>query len=199
MAANQGSVVTSAALVWEPVEVRQGPYLRWGKRALDLVLAVCLVHIFSVPAVSIAFVNCILYRRIFFIQTRVGKQGRTFEMLKFISMKDGKETAFGKFLRYTALDELPQILHVLRGEMSLVGPRPHTVEQVERLSELVGYSVRFAVSPGMTGLAQLRRAYDEDGLRDRLIRSDREYVEQRTLGLDLLILIRTLAVFFTGH
>ena len=96
-------------------------------------------------------------------------------------------THVGKFLRKTSLDELPQIINVLRGEMSLVGPRPHALWEVEEYLEW--HRERLAVLPGITGLAQVR---GRSGITfDRLVRYDIEYVRQKNLGFDLKILCRT--------
>lgn len=174
-------------------------YQRHGKRWLDLGVALFAILFFSPIVAAIVMVNVIVYRHLFHRDDRVGSQGRLFQMTKFASMTRGKVTRFGSFIRFTALDELPQLFHVLRGEMSLIGPRPHTVEQFVRLSSLPGYTARTNILPGMTGLAQLAGHCDEDGLRELMIQTDSEYRERCSLLLDLSILCRTPAVFFFGH
>lgn len=174
-------------------------YERRGKRLLDIGVALAASLFFAAPIAGIACINIICYRQLFYRDARVGKNGRLFQMTKFASMHRGEVTAFGALLRFTALDELPQLMHVLRGEMSLVGPRPHTVEQFVRLSSLPGYTARTRVLPGMTGLAQLAGHCDKDGLREQMISTDCEYRQRCSLRVDLLTLFRTFAVFFTGH
>ncbi|MBN2885140.1 MAG: TIGR03013 family PEP-CTERM/XrtA system glycosyltransferase [Chromatiaceae bacterium] len=152
----------------------------------------------------------VLYR-----QTRVGEHGRRFEVVKFRSMRvdaeadgrarwaspnDQRITRVGRFIRTTRIDELPQLLNVLRGEMSLVGPRPERPEFVSVLEENYAYyGARHRVKPGLTGWAQLRYPYgasEEDALRK--LEYDLYYVKNHSLFLDLLILIETVEVVLFG-
>jgi len=145
---------------------------------------------------------------IFYKQQRVGKDGKVFTLYKFRTMVNNAEkevgpvlasrddprvTKVGKFLRATRLDELPQLLNVLQGDMSLVGPRPerpHFVKKHKALHEL-----RLAVKPGLTGLAQIRSFYD---LKPRhKIKYDYLYIQKRSLLLNLYILTRTLPTIFS--
>jgi putative colanic acid biosynthesis UDP-glucose lipid carrier transferase len=146
---------------------------------------------------------------VLFRQTRTGLNGRTFQIYKFRSMRvledgpeirqacrgDARVTAVGHILRRTSLDELPQLLNVLRGQMSLVGPRPHALAHDAYYGrEIPAYRVRFQVKPGITGWAQVNGARGETPtLMDmqRRIDLDLWYVENRSLGLDLQILART--------
>jgi lipopolysaccharide/colanic/teichoic acid biosynthesis glycosyltransferase len=149
---------------------------------------------------------------IIFRQLRTGALGRQFNVLKFRTMThdpdrvfkqacphDPRMTRIGRWLRRTSLDELPQLLNVIRGDMSLVGPRPHAPEtQVEGMSfesALKLYQIRHRVKPGITGLAQIR------GLRgatpalknlEQRVASDLEYIQSWSIWLDLSILARTL-------
>jgi lipopolysaccharide/colanic/teichoic acid biosynthesis glycosyltransferase len=145
-----------------------------------------------------------------YCQSRMGRQGRSFTMYKLRTMthdaeartgavwatrRDPRITRFGRFLRRFHLDELPQLFNVLKGEMSLVGPRPERPEIVAKLVEEVpNYLERLSVPPGVTGLAQINLPPDTviDDVRRKLV-LDREYVEQAGLGLDLRILLCTLA------
>jgi lipopolysaccharide/colanic/teichoic acid biosynthesis glycosyltransferase len=108
---------------------------------------------------------------------------------------DDRVTSVGRFLRKTSLDELPQLFNVLRGEMSLVGPRPVIPYEVEQYPKW--YRARFAVRPGMTGLWQVsgrnERTYEE------MVRLDIEYAERQSLGLDLKILLKTIRVVLSGR
>ncbi len=149
---------------------------------------------------------------ILFRQTRIGAHGQHFSLLKFRTMTHAPERAFaqaqagdrrvtqaGRILRRLSLDELPQLINVLRGDMSLVGPRPHAPEtQVEGLSfetALRLYRLRHRVKPGMTGLAQIRGqrgATPAIAALEQRLTSDLEYIQTWSLGLDLAILLRTL-------
>lgn len=147
-----------------------------------------------------------------FRQRRYGLDGLGISIYKFRTMtvvedgvgefaaarpQDQRITRVGQFLRRYSLDELPQLLNVLQGRMSLVGPRPHVVAMNEQFRKLIpGYMLRHKVKPGITGLAQVRGqrgGADIDAMRMR-IASDLEYLRNWTLGMDLLILLRTVPV-----
>jgi lipopolysaccharide/colanic/teichoic acid biosynthesis glycosyltransferase len=151
----------------------------------------------------------------FFRQVRLGEGGELFEILKFRTMVDSAEstgeavwasehdpriTPIGQILRRTRLDELPQLWNVLRGEMSIVGPRPERPEFVDLLSTTVPFwTRRHLVKPGITGWAQIRRGYtaDVDGTADKL-GYDLYYLKYRSLLFDLAIATRTIGIVFTG-
>ncbi|MCC7495282.1 MAG: sugar transferase [Fimbriimonadaceae bacterium] len=142
--------------------------------------------------------------------------GPVFEMVKFRTMRsdaeaasgpvwaqenDPRVTRTGRLLRKTRLDELPQLWNVLLGEMSLVGPRPERPEFVKQfVQQIEGYSDRHLVTPGITGLSQIRQGYDTC-LEDvkRKLQHDLEYIQRRSLVLDLAICWSTVAVMFTGR
>lgn len=146
---------------------------------------------------------------IFFLQERVGKDGKCFSILKFRTMKVDKEaiekhdfskdkdrlTGFGKLLRRLKIDELPQLLNVLVGHMSLVGPRPTVREQVERYDDY--QRRRLQMRPGMTGLAQVNGNISLSWS-DRII-WDVRYVERFSLFLDLKIICKTVLIVFLGE
>ena len=121
---------------------------------------------------------------------------------KQATLNDDRKTKIGDFLRKSSLDELPQLLNVLKGNMSLVGPRPHMVKHTYEYSPQVDkYMVRHFIKPGITGLAQVRgyRGETKDiELMDKRIRSDVEYVENWTLGMDLKIMIQTALLLAKG-
>lgn len=145
---------------------------------------------------------------VFYRQERVGLNGRTFTLYKFRSMvvdaeaagpcwakgeADSRVTGLGKWLRFSHLDELPQLWNVLKGEMSLIGPRPERPCFVQELRKCVpGYDKRHAVKPGITGLAQVHYHYDAN-IADvrRKLRFDRLYVDRACFRLNLLIFART--------
>lgn len=153
---------------------------------------------------------------IFFRQDRTGWNGKAFRIWKFRSMRvetDGGEvkvvkqaekddpriTKVGKFIRKTSLDELPQLLNVLLGDMSLVGPRPHAVQHDEVYAQRVtDYYIRNNIKPGITGLAQVRGYRGETKEIDQMmkrIESDIEYINNWSIGMDLSILLRTVTAF----
>ena len=150
---------------------------------------------------------------IIFRQRRVGRDGLPFDLYKFRTMsgepdasfvpKAGmapggvegidRRTSIGKLLRRTSLDELPQLVNVLRGEMSLVGPRPERPELVDRyVGDIDRYPERHRVRAGITGLAQAQGLRGQTPLSDR-IELDNAYIEHWSLGLDLKIILRTFA------
>jgi lipopolysaccharide/colanic/teichoic acid biosynthesis glycosyltransferase len=152
---------------------------------------------------------------VLYTQARVGKDGRLFNIIKFRTMhadaeaqtgpvwtkkNDSRITTIGKFLRETHIDELPQLINILKGDMSIIGPRPERPHFVEMLNDKIhGYSRRLAVKPGITGLAQCYREADE-AIRDvkRKLRYDVLYIEKMCLMLDLVILWRTLSISLLG-
>jgi polysaccharide biosynthesis protein PslA len=193
------------------------PKKTWGapaKRATDIVFALVLVVLFS-PVMLLAALAIRLESRgpILFRQRRVGRANIDFEMLKFRTMHhhppergrctqttrdDPRVTRVGAILRHTSLDELPQLFNVLRGDMSMVGPRPHapgTCIRGRPFEEVApNYSARHCVRPGMTGLAQVRGLRGGIDSEDRLlgrVAADLEYIERRSLWLDFVILVRT--------
>ena len=186
------------------------------KRVFDVVSS-SLILLAALPVMAITAVliklespGAVLYR-----QERVGLNGRVFNVIKFRSMrsdaeKDGKPrwatlnddrvTKIGRFIRKVRIDELPQLLNVLRGEMSMVGPRPERQFFVDELiSKIPYYAVRHSVKPGVTGWAQVRYEYGstvEDSIEK--LQYDLYYVKNHTLFLDLLIMLETVAVVLTG-
>ena len=132
---------------------------------------------------------------IFFRQERVGRARRLFSIVKFRSMREGSVTRVGRLLRATGLDELPQFLNVLRGEMSAVGPRPLTSDDVRRLGwEHRRFDFRWRVRPGLTGLAQVIGATSSR----RSASLDRRYVARQSLSLDVRLVAVSFAVNACG-
>ena len=195
----------------------QDPLRTAVKRAFDITCALGLlalaspVVLLAAVAVAIESGGPVLYR-----QERVGRGGRSFNCIKFRSMatdaeKDGvarwaskrdpRVTRVGRFLRKARIDELPQLFNVLRGEMSLVGPRPERPAFVKELSKSIPYyDVRHSVKPGVTGWAQVRYTYGasvEDATRK--LQYDLYYVKNHSLFLDVIILVETVRVVLFGE
>ena len=183
-------------------------YVSW-KPAADMVLAsLFMVAATPVMVIAMAIVRLTSRGPALYTQERLGQGGRRFTIYKIRSMyrdseartgalwcavDDPRVTPIGRFLRRTHLDELPQLWNVLRGEMSLVGPRPERPEIAERLEQAIPrYRERLSVRPGLTGLAQVELPPDTDleSVRRKLER-DLNYIERIGLGLDLGILLRT--------
>ncbi|BEV11590.1 exopolysaccharide biosynthesis polyprenyl glycosylphosphotransferase [Asticcacaulis sp. DW145] len=170
---------------------------------------------FLLPALALIaiFIKCDSKGPVLFRQTRTGLNGRKFFIYKFRTMHvledgacvrqavagDARITRLGYWLRRSSLDELPQLINVLKGEMSLVGPRPHAVVHDELFSEVVeGYYARTYARPGLTGLAQIRGYRGEVKTHYDVIsrvKSDIEYIENWSWILDIKIILSTTMVF----
>ena len=155
---------------------------------------------------------------VFFRQARTGWDGREFKIWKFRSMRadlqedanvvqatrdDSRVTKVGRFIRKTSIDELPQLLNVLAGQMSLVGPRPHAVQHnIEYSKRIIDYLSRHRIKPGITGLAQIRGFRGETkelSQMEKRVQCDLEYINNWSIGLDLSIMVRTLFTLFSKH
>ena len=197
---------------------RQSRLRRYAKRLIDLGVSISLL-IFTWPLMLLIALLIKLEDGIrapvFYRQARVGRYDRVFEVLKFRSMSEDAEsdgravwaeenddriTRVGKWLRILRLDELPQVINVWRGEMSLVGPRPERPEFVEGLKQKIPYySERHTVKPGVTGWAQLKYGYgasEEDAIQK--LQYDLYYVKNHGLFLDLFIILQTVEVVLWG-
>jgi sugar transferase (PEP-CTERM system associated) len=182
------------------------------KRLFDLVVS-CVMLVFAAPVMLVTAIAIFLESGapIIYRQERVGRAGRTFTVLKFRSMRvdaenDGKPrwaqandvrvTKVGRFIRTTRIDELPQVLNVLRGEMSFVGPRPERPTFVADLKgQIPFYDVRHSVKPGITGWAQVRHRYGASVAdAGRKLQFDLYYVKNHSLALDVLILLETVRI-----
>ena len=173
------------------------------KRLVDIVIASLALFLLSPIFLLVAYkVRKNLGSPIFFYQERPGKNGKLFKMIKFRSMKDAFDqqgnplpdenriTPFGQKLRSTTLDEMPQLINVLKGDMSIVGPRPQLVEFLEHYTP--EQMRRHEVKPGMTGLAQVSGRNNLDW--EDKFKLDIQYVDTHTLGLDFKIMLRTVLV-----
>ena len=187
------------------------------KRAFDLVLAVLLLGLLSPILLLLALAIRLSSTKgpVLFRQERVGKDGQIFTLLKFRSMipdaeaatgpvfataDDQRRTAIGRLIRRFSLDELPQLLNIVRGDMSLVGPRPERPYFVERFgAEIPRYLERHQVRPGVTGWAQVNDLRGTTSIADRTI-YDIYYIENWSLSFDIKILLLTIGrIFFHSH
>jgi len=167
-----------------------------GKRAFDLIAAGTACLIFAPLATVIAVATWSEDGGSpLFLQTRVGHQRKPFTVFKFRTMRDQKVTRVGRWLRQTGLDELPQFINVWRGEMSVIGPRPLTDEDVRRLGwDNRDHDWRFAARPGITGLSQLLAGRSAPYSR----RLERLYLRRQSFLFDVRLVALSFAVNLVG-
>lgn len=181
------------------------------KRILDIIISIIVTILFLPFGIIIAILIKITSRGpMFFLQDRPGLNGEIFKIFKFRTMNLGSEkmikgqevqksdpriTSIGKFLRRTKLDEIPQVINVLKGEMSLVGPRPERIESLKEYDEEI--FKRLKVNPGMTGLAQVSGNIHLS-LKERY-KLDIYYAENLSLLLDIKIIFKTIGVIVLGE
>lgn len=178
-------------------------YRKFFKRLLDVLLSLCILILLSpVYLVLIVLVRIKLGSPVFFKQERPGLNGEIFTLYKFRTMTDGRDkdgnllpdkdrlTPFGKFLRASSLDELPEFFNILKGDMSFIGPRPLLVSYLPYYTERE--SLRHTVRPGLTGLAQVSGRNFIDW--DRRLAKDVEYVEGLSFRMDLKVLFLSVKV-----
>ena len=175
------------------------------KRAMDIVISLCLIVLFSPVMLAVAIgVKLSSPGPVLFSQERIGRNKKPFKMLKFRSMRvtgtedtgwstnsDPRKTRFGSFIRKFSLDELPQFFNVLRGDMSIVGPRPEVPYHVRHFKEEVPlYLLRQQVRPGITGWAQVNGLRGDTSIEER-VQYDLWYIENWSIWLDVKIMLRT--------
>lgn len=167
-----------------------------GKRAFDVAVAGAACLAFAPLAAGVAIASWLEDGGpALFSQSRVGQHRQPFTILKFRSMRQEQVTRVGRWLRRTGIDELPQFVNVLRGEMSVVGPRPLTEADVQRLGwDTPQYDWRFAMRPGITGLSQLSAGR---GARSTQ-RLDRLYAQRQSLSVDAQLVALSFAVNLFG-
>lgn len=199
-------------LTGNDLQIQELPLL---KRIFDVLVSVLvLVCIFPWVYVIIWMgIKLTMPGRVFFLQKRTGRGGKTFICYKFRTMQPNAEadvlqaykgdpriTAFGKFLRDTSLDELPQFWNVLKGDMSVVGPRPHMLLHTSEYEKLIPqYVQRLAVKPGITGWAQVNGFRGETECIDKMkkrVEYDIWYIRHWSAWLDLKIILRTVGVMW---
>jgi putative colanic acid biosynthesis UDP-glucose lipid carrier transferase len=193
------------------------PVNQFIKRAFDLFFStLALITIYPIVYIIVA----IIIKRtspgpVYFKQERTGMNGKIFKCIKFRSMKvnndadslqatkdDPRKYPFGDFMRRTNIDELPQLINVWKGEMSIVGPRPHMLKHTEEYSKIINkFMVRHLAKPGITGLAQVTGYRGETKQIDQMegrVKKDIEYIENWSIWLDLRIIIKTLNKMISG-
>jgi len=173
------------------------------KRVLDVVLALSVLPFFAFACVLLALLNPVLNPGpLLFSQTRVGKGGVRFDIVKFRTVSAcGRVSPFANWLRLSRIDELPQVLLILRGEMTFVGPRPLCVYEVVQFNTFVpGFDRRHSVVPGLTGLAQIRQGHTTGiPAARRKLAWDRLYIRHQSLRFDLFVLMGTLRCVASQH
>jgi len=185
------------------------------KRIFDLIISLFLLPFVIVITCVLFFLN-MFYNKgtVYFLQKRMGKDCKPFYAIKFRTMKNtelmartysdplelDRVTELGRILRKTKIDELPQILNVIKGEMSLIGPRPDYFEHaLSFIEHIPSYEDRHLIRPGITGLSQIRLGYAE-GLNETKKKSkvDLFYIENACLKLDLKIALVTIMIIING-
>lgn len=214
-----GQVRTNQIYGFPLIEVLPAIMPQWEcivKRFLDIVLSIIIVVGFLPLWILFAIIILIDSKgNVFYLQKRVGKDGKEYVMIKFRSMVTGAEkmtgpvwampddsrvTRFGKFMRKYRLDEIPQFINVIKGDMSWVGPRPERPNFVNQLQEKIPlYSRRLRVRPGITGWAQIKGVYDQtiENVKQKL-QFDLHYIENMSLRMDIKIIIHTIYIMLSG-
>ena len=210
-------IVTSKFEDIQMIGIRDIPlnrlYNAFVKRAFDIVVSLSALILLS-PLMLITAIGVRLstHDTVFFAQTRIGKNKKPFKMLKFRSMKpntgedsawstseDDRRTFFGALIRKLSIDELPQLINVLKGDMSIVGPRPEIPHFVEQFRDEVPlYMIRHMVKPGITGLAQVSGYRGDTSIRGR-IDCDIAYIENWTIWVDVRIILRTFTAMINNE
>ncbi len=197
----------------EEPKVAGGLGYRFVKRAFDVVSCGCALIVLAIPVGIIALkIKSESPGPVIYAQRRVGKDGKIFDVYKFRSMyidaeargaqwargDDPRVTPFGKVMRKTRLDEIPQFWNIVRGNMSLIGPRPERPAFCEEFEKRIhGWHYRTSVRPGLSGLAQVTGGYDL--LPKEKVVLDLEYIETRSVAQDIKIILKTLGVVNTGE
>ena len=185
------------------------------KRLFDIIVCLLLIPLLFIVSIILLFVNYFFNPgSLFFIQERMGKNCCVFFAIKFRTMVPVKEitrkyddpieedriTSFGKILRKIRIDELPQILNVLKGDMSLIGPRPdYYLHAIEYMKNVKGYRERHIIRPGITGLSQIRLGYAE-GLQETVKKTsiDNYYIQNVNYIIELKIIGNTILTILRG-
>jgi exopolysaccharide biosynthesis polyprenyl glycosylphosphotransferase len=203
----------SANWFLENLRENQRNYFNFLKRIMDISVALIVLITSSIfwPLIAL-IIKLESHGPVFFRQKRLGRQGKQFTIIKFRTMRednndraltidgDKRITAFGNFLRKTRLDEIPQMINVLKGDMSFIGPRPERPELAKELELTIPfYNTRLIVKPGMSGWDQISGQYHSPTKEDTLkkLQNDLFYIKNRSLFLDLTIIMKTVATILS--
>ena len=183
------------------------------KRGIDFFISiVLLIPVMLICSISALFIILETKGNPLYIQERVGLNGKRFKIYKLRSMysdaeKDGYQwakkndvriTKVGQFLRKSRIDELPQLINIIKGDMAIIGPRPERPEFIEEfLQEIPDFNDRITIKPGITGWAQINGGYELTP--KEKLEFDKYYIEHESLYLDTLILLKTIQVVLTGY
>lgn len=210
----QDSVAAQASL--RKYQPKNGRVFRTLKRSIHIVAAIVLLPFMVLAGLMLLLLNPVLNKgSLLFRQTRMGKNCEPFTAYKFRSMteaapvkrgafdalEEDRITKLGALLRKLRIDELPQAINILKGDMSLVGPRPDYIEHANvYLRDIPGYRARYNIRPGVTGLAQTEVGYvsDEAGFR-RKVAADLMYIQKMNLLFDLKVIFRTVFIVVARH
>ena len=185
------------------------------KRGFDVLFSLCFLCLLFPFVLLLVFVltECTMPGRLFFVQKRTGLNGKTFKCYKFRTMRenphsevrqatkgDERVTRWGYIMRKTSLDETPQFINVLLGDMSIVGPRPHMLKHTDEFAEMVdGYMLRHQVKPGVTGWSQVNGYRGEikklEDIQNR-VKYDLWYIDNWSFFLDIRIIFQTMTLCF---
>lgn len=160
------------------------------------ILAV-IVGILSLPIIILISIGILIDsgNDVIFRQKRIGQNKNEFTILKFKTMENQKITFIGKIIRKLGLDEIPQLINIIKGEMAFVGPRPLTGYDIDRLGwNKIEYNKRWSVKPGITGLAQLSKTCNSS----LALKNDIHYIENKSFLLDLKLIVKSLLVPIIG-
>lgn len=193
--------------------VSGGLLYRFAKRFFDIASCGCALAVLAIPMAAIAIkIKSESPGPAIYAQRRVGKDGREFNIYKFRSMyidaevrgaqwaqgDDPRVTPFGRVMRKMRLDEIPQFWNIVRGDMSLIGPRPERPSFCREFEKRIhGWHYRTYVRPGLSGLAQVTGGYDL--LPKEKVQLDLRYIESRSIAIDLKIILKTLGIVKTGE
>ncbi len=191
--------------------VKRKPIFSFIKRAADIILSLIGLVLCFIPIIVLSLIIAFDSKGpVFFRQERVGYMGKQFMMVKFRSMRadaeangpqlaekdDDRVTRVGSFMRKTRLDEIPQLWNILKGDMSIVGPRPEREYFYNEYEKYIkGFNTRLKVKPGLTGYAQVNGGYDL--LPQQKLSYDIEYIKNRSLLMDLKCIFKTITIVFT--
>lgn len=198
--------------------LKKFPFAYWNaltKRLFDIILTLFFLLVVTLPMLMVAILIKITSKgSVIYLQERVGEYGKVFKIMKFRTMKqhaeektgpifahpnDRRVTKVGRILRKTSIDELPQLLNVLKGDMSIIGPRPERPNFVKRfVDEIPRYIERHKIKPGITGWAQVHGLRGDSSIKER-VKYDLYYIENWSIGLDVKIILKTAYAIIRGE